>query len=103
MAAYARRYALNTIAGDQEGLGKKDVLTNPTTSINIAEQLRKLMDESSVPYQNKHIHVTMSFGMSEILGHEKVNRFLVKLDGLLYKAKSLGRNTVVSSWALSKF
>ncbi|MFT7128856.1 MAG: diguanylate cyclase (GGDEF)-like protein [Gammaproteobacteria bacterium] len=71
--------------------------TNCASAEDVADKLRAIIDNAIFIYDQKKVHVTVSFGVSEISKTEKINDFLIRLDELLYKAKKEGRNLVVSA------
>lgn len=71
--------------------------TNCASAEDVADKLRAIIDNAVFLYNQKKVHVTVSFGVSEISKTEKINDFLIRLDQLLYKAKKEGRNLVVSA------
>jgi diguanylate cyclase (GGDEF)-like protein len=59
----------------------------------LAENLRKLIEETDILRDRT---VTCSFGVTEYYEGDTVDFIVKRADDCLYKAKSLGRNTVVS-------
>lgn len=59
----------------------------------LAENLRKLIEETDILSDRT---VTCSFGVTEYYEGDTVDSIVKRADDCLYKAKSLGRNTVVS-------
>lgn len=71
--------------------------TNIDEAITIAERHRKALTKLSVPLAgNKNLHITASFGVSEIRADESERTLMKHADVALYKAKHLGKNRVCS-------
>ena len=62
---------------------------------NLAEQIRKQIEESVCDYQGERIRVTMSFGVNDIVNTDSPDRNIQTVDQKLYQAKNGGRNRVV--------
>jgi diguanylate cyclase (GGDEF)-like protein len=75
---------------------------NRKNALEIAEQYRQRIENLSISFEDKTIHVTISIGVAEF--PTEWNRTLTALisdaDGALYKAKSDGRNRVVPAFDL---
>ena len=78
--------------------GEEFAILLPETSLvegrDIAERVREAVEESDFIYDNKHIPITISLGLTEYKS-EKVEEFIDKTDQALYKAKANGRNQLV--------
>jgi len=81
--------------------GEEFLIVLPETDItqaeNLAERLRKVLDESVFQYNKRNIHLSASFGVSSYIPteHDDLAEVSIKLaDNALYKAKNMGRNTV---------
>lgn len=62
----------------------------------IAKKLKQALGAESFHLpQNLHISVTASFGMTMFDGHPDYQHILRRVDAVLYKAKSAGRNCIV--------
>ena len=63
----------------------------------VSERLRKLVEATPVPYENKSISLTVSIGVAgkQNTGEETLDILISKADQSLYKAKREGRNRVV--------
>ena len=59
------------------------------------ENLRKTISEYNFCFEEKSVHVTMTFGIYNKMGNEEIQSLLNKVDQLLYKGKMKGKNTVV--------
>ncbi len=69
--------------------------TGLSDALHIANKLKKSVEGTSFMYKHQEIEVTLSFGVSDVLEHEKIDRFLNRLDLLLFKAKKSGRNSII--------
>jgi diguanylate cyclase (GGDEF)-like protein/PAS domain S-box-containing protein len=69
--------------------------TNALTAYEIAEKLRKIISNTSIPSENGGIRFTVSVGVSEVYNSD-INHsdILDRADENLYKAKKTGRNRV---------
>ena len=68
---------------------------NKDTTFKIAEKIRERIENSSVLYNGKRIHFTISIGVYIVQSYsENPNDALNKADKALYKAKESGRNRV---------
>ena len=67
--------------------------TNISNSIDIAEKLRKIIEEHAFSNVDS---ITCSFGVTQLQEQDDKTSFLKRVDELLYKAKENGRNCVVS-------
>lgn len=64
----------------------------------LAERVRKrIAGEPFVLGTGKKLQVTASFGVAQFREGEDVDTFIRRVDGRLYRAKSLGRNRVVTT------
>ncbi|MDO6525700.1 GGDEF domain-containing protein [Motilimonas sp. 1_MG-2023] len=76
--------------------GEEFLLVCPNTELNhaaqLAENIRSLLEVSEWP---DGVKVTCSFGVTQ-MGQESTGEFIARADEALYKAKSKGRNRVVS-------
>lgn len=76
--------------------GEEFLLVCPNTEIDnatkLAESIRTAMEQHAWP---KEMKVTSSFGVTQ-MGQESTGEFIARADEALYKAKSKGRNRVVS-------
>jgi len=86
--------------------GEEFVIMLPATKISqaiiIFEKFRDLLEKSTIIYEDTSISVTVSIGLIEITSQSESNIYnleycLAQVDGLLYKAKSNGRNRIESS------
>lgn len=82
--------------------GEEFVVILPSTkledAIQVANRLRKIIEQTEYPGQDKPLHVTLSFGVAQFNPNRDTDgQILIKrADSALYKAKELGRNRVVA-------
>jgi diguanylate cyclase (GGDEF)-like protein len=69
------------------GTGLKDAL-------NIAEKLRKAVENTLINDQHNTYRVTVSFGVAEFKPEDNADNLIKRADEGLYKAKQQGRNRV---------
>jgi diguanylate cyclase (GGDEF)-like protein len=60
-------------------------------AVVLAEKLRALIESRRFPVVG---NITCSFGVTELIAGESVDRFMQRVDGALYRAKDRGRNRV---------
>ncbi|KXZ39226.1 diguanylate cyclase (GGDEF) domain-containing protein [Alkalithermobacter thermoalcaliphilus JW-YL-7 = DSM 7308] len=68
---------------------------NKEKAIEIAQRIRKNVENEVIKYNEFEIKITSSFGVYEISGEKNYLDIIEKADKNLYKAKNLGRNKVV--------
>ncbi len=69
--------------------------TDLQTSINIADDIRKIVEQEPVEFENQTIKVTTSIGVSNLRNeHKSYASIFAEADEALYSAKELGRNRV---------
>jgi two-component system, cell cycle response regulator len=82
--------------------GEEFVIILPNTkledAIQVANRLRKTIEQTDYPGQDEPLHVTLSFGVAQYNpDKDRGSQGLIKrTDSALYKAKELGRNRVVA-------
>lgn len=81
--------------------GEEFALLLPETELssanNLAEKLRRQIQDHPFVYQQQEVKVTSSFGVVQIdLANDSVENLFERADKLLYKAKNAGRNCVFS-------
>lgn len=81
--------------------GEEFMIILPETGIGealkIAERHRKALSKLSMPVAgNKSLHITASFGVSELTLEDTDRELMKQADIALYKAKELGKNRVCS-------
>ena len=67
------------------------ILTKATKAIN---KLRQKIADHSIQVDGKSIHVTLSFGVSELEDDDPIADVIKRADNALYRAKEKGRNQV---------
>ncbi len=79
--------------------GEEFVILLPNTTleeaVEIAERIRKSLENSPLIYEGKEIKITASFGVKEVHPDEPIDKIIKEADEKLYKAKESGRNKVV--------
>jgi len=73
------------------------ILPNTTLeqSLDIAERLRKAIQQSSFQYaKDKSLNITISLGVSSFTGKEDKQLLMKRADDALYQAKESGRNQI---------
>lgn len=71
--------------------------TGTADAVRTANRIREAVGSKSVQADNRAITATISVGVATISGSESVDRLLQRADEALYRAKTLGRNTVCDS------
>ena len=62
---------------------------------NVAERIRKTIENHDIKYQETHIKVTVSIGVAVMDSHDtRYEDLISRADIALYKAKNSGRNQV---------
>jgi diguanylate cyclase (GGDEF)-like protein len=81
--------------------GEEFMLVLPDTTlyhaVQLAEKLRKSIEEHVINLVDKRTTITASFGVASLENKREVNSLLREVDERLYKAKSKGKNNVVPS------
>ena len=70
--------------------------TSMAPAVPVLERLRAQVAAIEVVVGAKHVHFTVSGGLTEHLAGETLTQTLERADNLLYEAKSGGRNRVIS-------
>ncbi|MCB9480407.1 MAG: GGDEF domain-containing protein [Desulfobacteraceae bacterium] len=71
--------------------------TNQEGAFNVAEKIRKTIEEISFVYKKEKITITVSLGVCEIKeGDSGYDSLFSRLDKAMYEAKNSGRNKVVA-------
>lgn len=66
-------------------------------AVECAERIRQRVENNACEFEGQQIKVTMSFGVKELEWEKSVYENIECADARLYRAKTLGRNRVVSS------
>jgi len=69
--------------------------TDTPTAAQIVERLRSALEQMRIHYEGKMIVTTVSAGVTERQSGDPITAMLKRADGLLYQAKSNGRNCIV--------
>lgn len=70
--------------------------TSPDSGRNVAEMLRKVIENLSIVYSNQEVPVTISFGVyDKDYSNAKPDYYIRRADRNMYEAKNKGRNRVV--------
>ncbi len=69
--------------------------TPKAMAVELAERLRKDIEQSRFPFNTQPIEITASFGVTQYKTGQDLSEFIDEADGLLYKAKRNGRNRVM--------
>ena len=75
-----------------------------TMALEVAEKLRKRLEENTFRWDNKDFSITCSAGVASITdqGVHDWNQLLNSADKALYSAKESGRNAVIAFDSVSK-
>jgi diguanylate cyclase (GGDEF)-like protein len=80
--------------------GEEFIILMPHTSLITAgstgEMLRREIENHVVMFEETPIRITMSFGITQFGNGGSVDQIIASADGNLFKAKTTGRNRVVS-------
>ena len=70
--------------------------TTPENGLKMAERLRRNLNDHRIPYLNKVLSITASFGLAGISAQDDIDldTLLYRADKALYRAKNKGRNRV---------
>jgi len=81
--------------------GEEFLLLLPETKLNqaaeLAERIRKNVEDATVFTHNGSIKFTVSIGVAEVYSNEEVEKAIIRADNALYEAKRSGKNKVVVS------
>lgn len=70
--------------------------TSPDSGRNVAETLRKVIEDLSIVYSDQEVPVTISFGVyDKDYSNTKPDYYIRRADENMYEAKNRGRNRVV--------
>lgn len=73
------------------------ITENMDTAYEVAERIRKAVDEYEFYYEGQTLHVTLTLGVSSYYASSKVKTLIEIADKRLYKGKSNGKNQVVKT------
>jgi diguanylate cyclase (GGDEF)-like protein len=62
--------------------------------LSLAERLRVLVGQSSLPVGGSTIHITISIGVAVVRPDDTEQTVIARADNLMYRSKALGRNRV---------
>ncbi|WP_461257076.1 GGDEF domain-containing response regulator, partial [Treponema sp. R80B11-R83G3] len=65
-----------------------------TEAYNIAERIRKNIEQNVINYENNEIRLTISIGIAQLIKDHTLETVIKNSDKALYKAKNSGRNQV---------
>ncbi len=65
-----------------------------TTAMLAAERVRRAIEDTPLPYDDRMIRLTVSIGVAQLLPEEDGQELLARADQALYAAKEAGRNRV---------
>ncbi len=69
--------------------------TKKAMAVELAERLRKDIEQSRLAFHTHSIEITASFGVTQYEPGQGMSEFIDEADSLLYKAKQSGRNRVM--------
>ncbi|MGV8073525.1 MAG: GGDEF domain-containing protein [Syntrophobacteraceae bacterium] len=70
--------------------------TNLANAVELAERLRSIIEEQDIKFSDGFgVSVSASFGVASLADHFEKNELIAAADGMLYRAKSAGRNRVM--------
>lgn len=75
--------------------------TDEVGAAKLAEKIRKLLQSSSIQYNEKELVVTMTFGVTIFNPEFDIDNMINKADKALYSGKSSGKNMVVTYSSIS--
>jgi len=68
--------------------------TDIDTACNVAEKIRRTVEELVITFSGKSVSITISIGVTTMLDEELSNNLISRSDDALYAAKEKGRNRV---------
>ena len=78
--------------------GEEFLILLPETSVNdsleIIKRIKESIEKKAFIFEDNHIKITCSFGLTQSSNEIKLNELIKKSDALLYQAKSAGRNHI---------
>lgn len=72
-------------------------VTSPQKAAKLAEELRRVIAETPVIFNEEQIMITASFGVTA--GQSDIDELVRHADMAMYRSKESGRNTVISTVA----
>ncbi|RFF29543.1 sensor domain-containing diguanylate cyclase [Wenzhouxiangella sediminis] len=69
---------------------------NASQAAQVAEKIRKVVDERSFTFSGKSVELTISIGVTEVAMEDAMESVVARADQALYQAKEAGRNRVAS-------
>jgi diguanylate cyclase (GGDEF)-like protein len=69
---------------------------NASQAAQVAEKIRKVVDERSFTFSGKSVELTISVGVTEVAMEDAMESVVARADQALYQAKEAGRNRVAS-------
>ena len=76
--------------------GEEFVIIAPEIGVQEAKELAERCRREIAANQVASMDITMSFGVSDVREHDSVDTVLSRIDSLLYRAKSSGRNLILA-------
>ena len=70
------------------------MLAKKETAAAVCEEFRKQISDIVIPFYNKELRITMSFGLAQSHVQESLDSAVRRADKALYTAKAGGRNRV---------
>ncbi len=70
---------------------------NLNAIVPLIDNIRKAVSEYNFQYENKSLHITMTFGISNSTEANNLNELIRLADKRMYYGKRSGKNTVISS------
>ena len=87
--------------------GEEFVLIMPATklskAVDVADRLRRIIENLAIQCDGNRIRVTASFGVAELKKDHDRNHLFREIDNRLYDAKARGRNRIVPDFRLFSF
>ena len=81
--------------GGEEFLGVFPI-KNKKDTVVIARRLQKMINQTFIPYGDEKLHVTMSIGITAVQEEDTMPSIISRADHYMYRAKNMGRNTIIT-------
>ncbi|PWL46349.1 MAG: hypothetical protein DBY44_03325 [Veillonellaceae bacterium] len=81
--------------GGEEFLGIFLIKDKKDTMV-IANRLQKTVNQAFIPYDSEKLHITMSIGITAVQEKDTIVSIISRADHYMYRAKNMGRNTIIS-------